>query len=97
MRRVLSVLLTLSLVAGFVTPRLQALPDGPSGAPTTEVLAPSDVEGRGVLGFIGCVGCAAAGLVIATNGVTTAIAAMAMEGSALALASCVALCYESIR
>jgi hypothetical protein len=97
MRRVLSVLLTLTLVAGFVTPRLQTLPDGPSEVPTTEVLAPADVEGRGILGFIGCVGCVGGGLLIVSNGLTTTLAAMAMEGSALALASCVALCYETIR
>lgn len=85
------------MVAGFVTPRLQTFPDGPSGVPVTEVPVSSDVEGRGILGLIGCVGCVGGGLAIMSSGVATVVAAMAMEGSALALASCVAVCYDSIR
>lgn len=69
MRRVVSFLLTLSLVATFVTPRLHPSPAGALDAESVAE-APLDAEGRGFLSVIGCVGCLGGGLVILSNGLT---------------------------
>ncbi|MEJ2539164.1 MAG: hypothetical protein P8188_04230 [Gemmatimonadota bacterium] len=92
MRRVFSVLLTLSLVAGLVTPRVQAV----SGTTPSEVVATVDVEGRGLITFLGCVGCLGGGAAIVMSGSTVLLSALAMEGSAIAAATCAAMCLEVI-
>ena len=96
MRTVFSVLLTLTLVAGFALPRVHALPDAPSPAVPEAVLAGADVEGRGIFSVIGCVGCVGGGLVIMSGGLAMTLAAMAVEGSALAAVTCFAVCKDAI-
>ncbi len=54
------------------------------------------VEGRGLLSIIGCVGCVAGGLAIAMNGAAALLAAAFSEGSALAVAGCIAICADAI-
>lgn len=96
MRRVLSVLLTLSLVAGFAIPRVQALPDSSSPAPTELSARDSDPEGRGFFSVIGCVGCVGGGMLILSNGLTATLAALSAKGSAIAAVTCVAICSDAI-
>lgn len=96
MRRVLSILLTLSLVAGFTMPRLPAATVASSADLPGSVSATSDVEGRGIFSVIGCVGCLGGGFLILSNGLTTTLAAAAAEGSALAAVTCVAICKDAI-
>lgn len=96
MRRVLSVLLTLTMVVGFVTPRIQALPDIPSPAPSAEIVSASDVEGRGWATILGCIGCLGAGMYILSSGATAILTAASAQGSALAVGTCAGLCRDAI-
>lgn len=96
MRRVFTALLTLTLVAGFVTPRLHGSTEvAPPDSPITYDVS-SDVEGRGFMSAIGCVGCIGGGAFIMSNGISAVLTAAAVKGSAIAAATCVALCKDAI-
>ena len=86
----------MSLVASFVTPRLEAAPDLSSEAPSAVLDAAVDVEGRGLFSAIGCMGCIGGGVILMSGGSTLVLAAVAAEGSAIAAATCLALCREAI-
>lgn len=96
MRRVFTVLLTLSLVAGFATPRFQAAPDFTTEAPSAALDSATDVEGRGLFSAIGCVGCIGGGALIMAGGISAALTAAAVKGSALAAVTCFAFCKDAI-
>lgn len=96
MRRVLSLVLTLTLAAGFVTPRLQPVPATQAESPSERIAAASDVEGRGWASLLGCVGCVGAGMYILTSGATAVLAAASSRGSAFAVATCAGMCRDAI-
>lgn len=96
MRRVLSLVLTLTMAAGFVTPRLQPVPAAPASPASEQIPVASDVEGRGWATLLGCVGCVGAGMYILTSGATAVLAAAATRGSAFAVATCAGMCRDAI-
>lgn len=68
-----------------------------TGGPPVAALGdggPTAVEGRGWGAFTICLGCVVSGIVLVKTG--GIIAAMAVNGSTVALAGCVAACHETI-
>lgn len=56
-----------------------------------------EVTGRGWASIAGCLTCIGGGFYLVTSGKGAILAAMLREGSALALASCIAVCNDAIR
>jgi len=96
MRRVFTVLLALSLIAGFTTPRLQAASERGSEASPAEFDPAADVEGRGIISAVGCAGCLGGGVLIISSGAGSLLSAAGARGSALAAVTCIAICKDAI-
>lgn len=65
-----------------------------AGEPAVE---PDAIRGRGWASIAGCLTCIGGGVYLLTSGKVALMTAFFREGSALALASCVAACSDAIR
>lgn len=97
-----TIILAISLALGLGFPAQSATPPTPApfadpASATTVPAAIAEVEGNGLWSFLGCVGCVVSGAAIAaTGGVGGLLIAASYPGSALAVASCIGTCAETI-